>query len=248
MGMAETSEKGVIRAQALAKHYDAKVAVQDVSLALHAGEIVGLLGPNGAGKTTTFYMVVGLIPATHGRVFLDGRNVTGMPMWQRARNGVGYLPQEASIFRKLTVWENVMAVVETLDLNERERRDRTAQQLTDLGLEKLARQPAFTLSGGERRRLEIARALATNPRFLLMDEPFSGVDPISVAEVQSIIRKLKARGIGILITDHNVRETLSIVDRAYLIHQGRVLVSGTPSEIVNNPESRRHYLGESFKL
>jgi lipopolysaccharide export system ATP-binding protein len=248
MGMAETSEKGVIRAQALAKHYDAKVAVQDVSLALHAGEIVGLLGPNGAGKTTTFYMVVGLIPATHGRVFLDGRNVTGMPMWQRARNGVGYLPQEASIFRKLTVWENVMAVVETLDLNERERRDRTAQQLTDLGLEKLARQPAFTLSGGERRRLEIARALATNPRFLLMDEPFSGVDPISVAEVQSIIRKLKARGIGILITDHIVRETLSIVDRAYLIHQGRVLVSGTPSEIVNNPESRRHYLGESFKL
>jgi lipopolysaccharide export system ATP-binding protein len=246
--MAETTEKGVIRAQALAKHYDAKVAVQDVSLSLHSGEIVGLLGPNGAGKTTTFYMVVGLIPATHGRVFLDGRNVTAMPMWQRARNGVGYLPQEASIFRKLTVWENVMAVVETLDLNERERRDRTAQQLTELGLEKLARQPAFTLSGGERRRLEIARALATNPRFLLMDEPFSGVDPISVAEVQSIIRKLKARGIGILITDHNVRETLSIVDRAYLIHQGRVLVSGTPSEIVNNPESRRHYLGESFKL
>ena len=193
-------------------------------------------------------MVVGLIPATHGRVFLDGRNVTPMPMWQRARNGIGYLPQEASVFRKLTVWENVMGVVETLDLNERERRDRTAQQLTELGLEKLARQPAFTLSGGERRRLEIARALATHPRFLLMDEPFSGVDPISVAEVQSIIRKLKDRGIGILITDHNVRETLSIVDRAYLIHQGRVLVSGTPSEIVNNPESRRHYLGESFKL
>jgi lipopolysaccharide export system ATP-binding protein len=246
--MAATSEKGVIRAQALAKHYDAKVAVQDVSLTLQAGEIVGLLGPNGAGKTTTFYMVVGLIPATHGRVFLDGRNVTAMPMWQRARNGVGYLPQEASVFRKLTVWENVMAVVETLDLNERERRDRTAEQLTELGLEKLARQPAFTLSGGERRRLEIARALATSPRFLLMDEPFSGVDPISVAEVQAIIRKLKDRGIGILITDHNVRETLSIVDRAYLIHQGRVLVSGTPSEIVNNPESRRHYLGESFKL
>jgi lipopolysaccharide export system ATP-binding protein len=246
--MAATSEKGVIRAQALAKHYDAKVAVQDVSLTLQAGEIVGLLGPNGAGKTTTFYMVVGLIPATHGRVFLDGRNVTAMPMWQRARNGVGYLPQEASVFRKLTVWENVMAVVETLDLNERERRDRTAQQLTELGLEKLARQPAFTLSGGERRRLEIARALATSPRFLLMDEPFSGVDPISVAEVQAIIRKLKDRGIGILITDHNVRETLSIVDRAYLIHQGRVLVSGTPSEIVNNPESRRHYLGENFKL
>jgi lipopolysaccharide export system ATP-binding protein len=246
--MAEMSEKGVIRAQALAKHYDAKVAVQDVSLSLQAGEIVGLLGPNGAGKTTTFYMVVGLIPASHGRVYLDGRNVTGMPMWQRARQGVGYLPQEASIFRKLTVWENVMAVVETLDLNARERRDRAAEQLAELGLEKLARQAAFTLSGGERRRLEIARALATRPRFLLMDEPFSGVDPISVADVQSIIRKLRDRGIGILITDHNVRETLSIVDRAYLIHQGRVLVSGTPSEIVNNPESRRHYLGDGFKL
>ena len=193
-------------------------------------------------------MVVGLIPSTHGRVFLDGQNITDEPMWRRARAGVGYLPQEASVFRKLTVWENVMAVVETLDLNERERKERTAEQLTELGLEKLARQPAFTLSGGERRRLEIARALATRPRFLLMDEPFSGVDPISVAEVQSIIRKLKARGIGILITDHNVRETLSIVDRAYLIHQGRVLVSGTPAEIVDNPESRRHYLGEGFKL
>jgi len=246
--MAASSDKGVIRAQALAKHYDAKVAVQDVSLTLQAGEIVGLLGPNGAGKTTTFYMVVGLIPATHGRVFLDGQNITGAPMWRRARAGVGYLPQEASVFRKLTVWENVMAVVETLDLNERERKERTAEQLAELGLEKLARQPAFTLSGGERRRLEIARALATRPRFLLMDEPFSGVDPISVAEVQAIIRKLKGRGIGILITDHNVRETLTIVDRAYLIHQGRVLVSGTPAEIVDNPESRRHYLGEGFKL
>ncbi|MEI7650480.1 MAG: LPS export ABC transporter ATP-binding protein [Verrucomicrobiota bacterium] len=248
MSMADTSEKGIVRVEALAKHYDAKVAVQDVSLTLKAGEIVGLLGPNGAGKTTTFYMVVGLVPATSGRVFLDGRNVTRMPMWQRAKSGLGYLPQEASIFRKLTVWENVMAVVETLNLSEQERKNRTAQQLTDLGLEKLARQPAFTLSGGERRRLEIARALATGPRFLLMDEPFSGVDPISVAEVQAIIRRLKARGIGVLITDHNVRETLSIVDRAYLIHQGRVLVSGTPEDIVNNPESRRHYLGEGFKL
>jgi lipopolysaccharide export system ATP-binding protein len=246
--MAETSEQGFIRAQALAKHYDAKVAVQDVSLMLKGGEIVGLLGPNGAGKTTTFYMVVGLVPATHGRVFLDGRNITAMPMWRRARQGVGYLPQEASVFRKLTVWENVMAVVETLGLTAREGRDRAAQQLEELGLEKLVRQPAFTLSGGERRRLEIARALATKPRFLLMDEPFSGVDPISVAEVQSIVRRLKNRGIGVLITDHNVRETLAIVDRAYLIHQGRVLVSGTPSEIVNNPESRRHYLGDGFRL
>ena len=246
--MAETTEKGVIRAQALAKHYDAKVAVQDVSLSLQAGEIVGLLGPNGAGKTTTFYMIVGLIPSTHGRVFVDGSNVTAMPMWQRARNGVGYLPQEASIFRKLTVWENVMAVVETLDLNESERRDRTAQQLTELGLEKLARQPAFTLSGGERRRLEIARALATHPRFLLMDEPFSGVDPISVAEVQSIIRKLKDRGIGILITDHNVRETLATVDRAYIINAGKIFRSGPPEDLGRDPEVKRVYLGEGFQF
>ena len=246
--MADKSEQGLVRVEALAKHYGPKVAVFDVSLRLRAGEIVGLLGPNGAGKTTTFYMVVGLVPETSGRVYMDGREVTKMPMWQRAKGGLGYLPQEASIFRKLTVWENVMAVVETLDLSPEERRERTRQQLADLGLERLARQPAFTLSGGERRRLEIARALATGPRFLLMDEPFSGVDPISVAEVQAIIRKLKQRGIGILITDHNVRETLSIVDRAYLIHQGRVLVSGTPMEIVNNPESRRHYLGEGFKL
>jgi lipopolysaccharide export system ATP-binding protein len=246
--MAVTGEKGVIRVDALAKHYGQSVAVKKVSLELAAGEVVGLLGPNGAGKTTTFYMVVGLVPATSGKVFLDGVDLTEMPMWQRAQQGIGYLPQEASIFRKLTVWENVMAVVETLNLSPRDAQMRTAQQLADLGLERLARQPAFTLSGGERRRLEIARALATNPRFLLMDEPFSGVDPISVAEVQSIIRRLKERGIGVLITDHNVRETLSIVDRAYLIHQGQVLVSGTPGDIVNNPESRRHYLGESFKL
>ncbi|MEY3529179.1 MAG: hypothetical protein RLZ70_247 [Verrucomicrobiota bacterium] len=246
--MADTSEKGVVRVESLAKHYGPKVAVQNVSLQLKAGEIVGLLGPNGAGKTTTFYMVVGLIPATAGKVFLDGRNIADLPMWQRAQSGLGYLPQEASIFRKLSVWDNVMAVVETLGLPGREAQARTAQQLADLGLERLARQPAFTLSGGERRRLEIARALATGPRFLLMDEPFSGVDPISVAEVQSIVRRLKERGIGVLITDHNVRETLSIVDRAYLIHQGRVLVSGTPQDIVNDPESRRHYLGEGFKL
>jgi len=246
--MADTSEKGVVRVESLAKHYGPKVAVQNVSLQLKAGEIVGLLGPNGAGKTTTFYMFVGLIPATAGKVFLDGRNITELPMWQRAKAGLGYLPQEASIFRKLSVWDNVMAVVETMGLPGREAQARTAQQLADLGLERLARQPAFTLSGGERRRLEIARALATGPRFLLMDEPFSGVDPISVAEVQSIVRRLKERGIGVLITDHNVRETLSIVDRAYLIHQGRVLVSGTPQDIVNDPESRRHYLGEGFKL
>jgi lipopolysaccharide export system ATP-binding protein len=246
--MVASDDKSLVRAQVLAKHYGQAVAVKNVSLDLRAGEIVGLLGPNGAGKTTSFYMMVGLIPATSGNVFIDGVDVTAMPMWKRAKNGIGYLPQEASIFRKLSVWDNVLAVVETLNLSARESQARTAQQLTDLGLERLARQPAFTLSGGERRRLEIARALATNPRFLLMDEPFSGVDPISVAEVQSIIRRLKDKGIGVLITDHNVRETLSIVDRAYLIHQGQVLVSGTAQDIVNNPESRRYYLGESFKL
>jgi lipopolysaccharide export system ATP-binding protein len=246
--MVASNDKSLVRAQALAKHYGQAIAVKNVSLDLRAGEIVGLLGPNGAGKTTSFYMMVGLIPATSGNVFIDGVDVTAMPMWKRAKSGIGYLPQESSIFRKLSVWDNVMAVVETLNLSSREAQARTAQQLTDLGLERLARQPAYTLSGGERRRLEIARALATNPRFLLMDEPFSGVDPISVAEVQSIIRRLKDKGIGVLITDHNVRETLSIVDRAYLIHQGQVLVSGTAQDIVNNPESRRYYLGEGFKL
>ena len=246
--MVASNDKSLVRAQALAKHYGQAVAVKNVSLDLRAGEIVGLLGPNGAGKTTSFYMMVGLIPVTSGNVFIDGVDVTSMPMWKRAQNGIGYLPQESSIFRKLSVWDNVLAVVETLKLSSREAEARTAQQLTDLGLERLAQQPAFTLSGGERRRLEIARALATNPRFLLMDEPFSGVDPISVAEVQSIIRRLKNKGIGVLVTDHNVRETLSIVDRAYLIHQGQVLVSGTAQDIVNNPESRRYYLGESFKL
>ena len=246
--MVASNDKSLVRAQALAKHYGQAVAVKNVSLDLRAGEIVGLLGPNGAGKTTSFYMMVGLIPATSGNVFIDGVDVTTMPMWKRAKTGIGYLPQESSIFRKLSVWDNVMAVVETLNLTSRDAQARTAQQLTDLGLERLANQSAYTLSGGERRRLEIARALATNPRFLLMDEPFSGVDPISVAEVQSIVRRLKDKGIGVLITDHNVRETLSIVDRAYLIHQGQVLVSGTAQDIVNNPESRRYYLGEGFKL
>ena len=237
-----------LRSQNLVKQYGAKRVVNNVSVEVNQGEIVGLLGPNGAGKTTSFYMFVGLVRPDEGQVFLENTEISSWPMFKRAQHGIGYLPQEASIFRKLSVWDNVMAVVETLGLPGREAQARTAQQLADLGLERLARQPAFTLSGGERRRLEIARALATGPRFLLMDEPFSGVDPISVAEVQSIVRRLKERGIGVLITDHNVRETLSIVDRAYLIHQGRVLVSGTPQDIVNDPESRRHYLGEGFKL
>jgi len=246
--MSAAPSSGVVRVESLAKHYGRKAAVQDVSLEVSTGEVVGLLGPNGAGKTTTFYMVVGLVPATRGRVLLDGRDITGLPMWRRARAGVGYLPQEASAFRKLTARENLMAVLETLGLPAKEVRARADALLEDLGLSALAGQPAYTLSGGERRRLEIARALATGPRFLLMDEPFSGVDPISVAEVQGIVRRLKDRGIGVLITDHNVRETLAIVDRAYLIHQGRVLVSGSPRDILENPESRRHYLGDGFKL
>ena len=246
--MSAAPPSGVVRVESLAKHYGRKLAVQDVSLEVATGEVVGLLGPNGAGKTTTFYMVVGLVPATRGKVLLDGRDITSLPMWRRARAGVGYLPQEASAFRKLTARENLMAVLETLGLPAKEVRARADALLEDLGLAALAGQPAYTLSGGERRRLEIARALATGPRFLLMDEPFSGVDPISVAEVQGIVRRLKERGIGVLITDHNVRETLAIVDRAYLIHQGRVLVSGSPREILENPDSRRHYLGDGFKL
>ena len=246
--IAPAPASGEIRTESLAKVYGKREVVHDVSLSVAAGEVVGLLGANGAGKTTTFYMVVGLVPSTRGKVFLDGKDITGLPMWKRARLGVGYLPQDASIFRKLSVWDNVMAVVETLDMPARERKPYTEGLLADLDLMRLAKQPAYTLSGGERRRLEITRALATKPRFLLMDEPFSGVDPISVADVQQIVRNLKTRGIGVLITDHNVRETLSLVDRAYLIYQGRVLISGSADDIVNNPDSRRFYLGEDFRM
>ena len=239
---------GIVSTHALAKVYGKREVVHDVGLSVKSGEVVGLLGPNGAGKTTTFYMVVGLVPATRGKVMLDGNDITAMPMWKRARCGLGYLPQDASIFRKLSVWDNVMAVVETMEMPARERKDYCEAQLADLGLMRLAKQPAYTLSGGERRRLEIARALATKPRFMLLDEPFSGVDPISVAEVQKIVMELKHKGIGVLITDHNVRETLSIVDRAYLIHQGTVLVAGTSDVILNDEKSRRFYLGEGFKM
>ncbi len=239
---------GVVSTQGLAKVYGKREVVHDVSLEVRAGEVVGLLGPNGAGKTTTFYMVVGLVPATRGRVLLDGRDITHFPMWKRARCGLGYLPQDASIFRKLTVWENVMAVVETMPMRAAARKAYCEAQLEDLGLMRLARQPAYTLSGGERRRLEIARALATKPRFMLLDEPFSGVDPISVADVQKIVIELKHKGIGVLITDHNVRETLSIVDRAYLIHQGTVLVEGSSDVILNDEKARKFYLGSGFQM
>ncbi len=243
-----TLSENAIPKRGLVKEYGKRAVVNEVDIDLRAGEIVGLLGPNGAGKTTSFYMIVGLIRATKGRVYLSGRDVTHVPMYLRARMGVGYLPQEPSVFRTLTVEENLMAVAETLKADKAERRAIVGHGLEELGLSKLARQKAYTLSGGERRRLEIARALVTRPRFLLMDEPFSGVDPISVADVQNIVRQLKDKGIGVLITDHNVRETLSIVDRAYLMYNGRVLCHGTSQQLVNDPESRKLYLGESFKM
>lgn len=232
----------------LHKTYGKREVVRGVGLQVQRGEIVGLLGPNGAGKTTTFYMIVGLIEASRGTVWLDDQKLSQMPMFRRARMGVGYLPQEPSIFRKLTVYQNVQAIVERLDVPRRERHDYIMEHLHELGLESLKAQKAYTLSGGERRRLEIARALVTRPQFMLLDEPFSGVDPISVAEVQEIIRGLKAKGIGVLITDHNVRETLSITDRAYIIHEGRVLCEGDRDTLVNDPEARRHYLGGNFAM
>ena len=228
--------------------YGRRRVVKGVNMELRAGEIVGLLGPNGAGKTTSFYMIVGLVPATEGKVFLDGADITEVPMYKRARMGIGYLPQEASVFRKLTVRQNILAVAEYLPIPKGELKDFVQSMLEELNLSHLADQPAFTLSGGERRRLEITRALTARPKFLLMDEPFSGVDPISVAEVQDIIRGLKSKNIGVLITDHNVRETLSIVDRAYLIHDGKVLCEGTSDFLVNDEQSRKFYLGENFSM
>jgi lipopolysaccharide export system ATP-binding protein len=213
-----------------------------------AGEVVGLLGPNGAGKTTTFYMIVGLVPASSGRVTLDGTDLTRLRMHERARHGIGYLPQEASVFRKLTVAENILAIVETAKVPRKERAARVQQHLDELGLGPVAQQKAYTLSGGERRRLEIARALVTRPKFLLMDEPFAAIDPISVAEVQKIILQLKSRGIGVVVTDHNVRETLRIVDRAYLIHKGKVLTEGTGQFLIKDEQARKFYLGEDFNL
>ena len=219
-----------------------------VDVHVNAGEIVGLLGPNGAGKTTTFYMVVGLVPATEGKVFLNDDDLTDLPMYRRARFGIGYLPQEASVFRKMTVEQNIRAIAETMPYDKAQREACIEQHLEELGLTHLAGQKAYTLSGGERRRLEISRALVTNPKFLLMDEPFSGVDPISVNEVQKIIVQLKERGIGILITDHNVRETLAIVDRAYLLHEGSILAEGSSEFLINDPKSRELYLGENFNM
>lgn len=237
-----------IRTENLVKEYGKRRVVKGVNISLDAGEVVGLLGPNGAGKTTSFYMIVGLVPETSGKVFLDGCDITDVPMYKRARMGIGYLPQEPSIFRKLTVYENILAVAETLPIPRKELKDFVMAMLDELNLTHLSDQKAFTLSGGERRRLEITRALTARPKFLLMDEPFSGVDPISVAEVQDIIRGLKSKKIGVLITDHNVRETLSVVDRAYLIHEGKVLCEGTSDFLVNDEQSRKLYLGEKFSM
>lgn len=237
-----------IRTSGLVKTYGQRSVVAGVDIRVRAGEIVGLLGPNGAGKTTTFYMIVGLVPATEGKVFINEKDATHLRMHERARHGVGYLPQEPSTFRKLTVAENIMAIVETLGLPRRERIARVQRHLEELNLTHVAKQKAYTLSGGERRRLEIARALVTSPQFLLLDEPFAGVDPISVADVQKMVLTLKERGIGVLITDHNVRETLRIVDRAYIIRQGKVLTEGSGEFLINDPQARKYYLGEDFNM
>lgn len=241
-------QQHLLSTRSLVKRYGRREVVRGVDIEVSGGEIVGLLGPNGAGKTTSFYMMVGLVPATSGKVFLNGVNVTRQPMFRRARMGIGYLPQEPSVFRKLKVWENLACIAESLAISRGERRRRVEGLLEELGLEAVREQRAYTLSGGERRRLEIARALLTEPRFLLMDEPFSGVDPISVAEVQRIVLSLKEKGIGVLITDHNVRETLRIVDRAYLLHDGKVLAEGDSEALINDANSRRFYLGEDFAL
>jgi lipopolysaccharide export system ATP-binding protein len=232
----------------ISKTYRSRRVVDNVSVVVQQGEVVGLLGPNGAGKTTTFYLIVGLISPDSGRVLVDEKDITGLPMYQRARRGISYLPQEASVFRKLTVEENLMAILETLPLRGRERRERMERLIEQLGLDRVRKSRGYTLSGGERRRVEIARSLAIQPSFLLLDEPFSGIDPIQVLELQHIIFELKRSGIGILITDHAVRETLVVTDRAYIINDGRIFRAGSPQALERDPEVKRVYLGESFSL
>jgi lipopolysaccharide export system ATP-binding protein len=232
----------------LRKSYKSRTVVQDISLHLKSGEVVGLLGPNGAGKTTSFYMMVGLVPLDAGSIFLDGKDLSHMPIHMRARMGLSYLPQEPSIFRKLNVAENIMAVLELQDMSEKDMDDKLESLLDELHITHIRDNPAISLSGGERRRVEIARCLASDPSFILLDEPFAGIDPIAVIDIQKIIRFLTARNIGVLITDHNVRETLGICDRAYIVNQGHVFASGLPSEIVNNESVREVYLGKNFRL
>ncbi len=230
----------------LVKIYGKRKVVNNVSIKIEQGEVVGILGPNGAGKSTTFYMILGLIKANKGKVFFDDKDITDLPMFKRAQKGIGYLAQEPSIFHKLTVEQNIMAILETLGLSKKERKRRLSEHLQELGLAKLAKQKAYTLSGGERRKLEITRSLVTSPSFILMDEPFAGVDPMAVADIQDIIQKLRKKNIGILITDHNVLETLKITERAYIIFNGEILFSGTSRELVNDQKAREVYLGDRF--
>jgi lipopolysaccharide export system ATP-binding protein len=238
----------MLSTERLVKVYKKRRVVDGVSIGVEQAEIVGLLGPNGAGKTTTFYMITGMVGPKSGRIFLEDHDITNLPMYKRARLGIAYLAQESSIFRRLTVEQNIHAILETLNLSKNERRSRLDELLEELNIAHLAKSKAYTLSGGERRRVEITRALVTEPKFVLLDEPFAGVDPIAVEEIQNIVHSLKSKGIGVLITDHNVHETLSITDRAYLMYDGRVLKSGTAEFLANDPESLRLYLGEKFKL
>ena len=240
--------KGTLIARGLTKSYKGRDVVRGVTIGVRAGEAVGLLGPNGAGKTTCFYMVTGLVPVDKGTIELDGFDVTNMPMYRRARLGIGYLPQEASIFRGLSVENNIRAVLEVVEKNKAERERSLDALLEEFHISHLRKAPSIALSGGERRRLEIARALASRPNFMLLDEPFAGIDPIAVADIQQLVRHLTSRGIGVLITDHNVRETLGLIDRAYILHAGEVLTHGRAADIINNPDVRRLYLGEGFTL
>ena len=238
----------LLETNGLVKAYGGKRVVDSVDINVKRGEVVGLLGPNGAGKTTTFYMITGIIPPDEGRIIFDRQDITDMPLHMRARCGIGYLSQDPSIFRKLTVEENIMAILETLGFSPRERKRRLNELLNELKITHLAKSKAYTLSGGEKRRVEITRALVTNPLFILLDEPFSGIDPIAVAECQEIIKDLRAKGLGILLTDHNVRETLTITDRAYLMADGKTLISGTKDDLISNPKAREIYLGEKFTM
>lgn len=246
--MSLNPEQSKIEVKNLIKDFGKKRVINDLSLNIHAGEIVGLLGPNGAGKTTTFYIILGLIEVTSGDILLDDASIHDLAMYQRARLGIGYLPQDSSVFKKLTVKDNLTSIAETLSIDKKGQKEKVDSLLEDFGLVKIANQMAYTLSGGERRRLEIARSILPSPKFLLMDEPFSGVDPISISEVQKMVLKLKEKNIGILITDHNVRETLKIVDRAYLVYDGTILSEGDSDYLINDPKNRELYLGESFNI
>jgi lipopolysaccharide export system ATP-binding protein len=238
----------VLESKNLVKYYRRRAVVDDVSIIVKPGEVVGLLGPNGAGKTTTFYMIIGFIRPDHGEVFLGGRNISRLPMYRRARMGIGYLSQEASVFRKLSVEDNIMAILQFRDLSRKERKQRLEGLLQELDLTQLRKSKAYTLSGGERRRVEITRVLVNEPKFILLDEPFAGIDPIAVEDIQGIIGRLIERGLGVLITDHNVRETLSICNRAYIMCDGKILKSGSSEFLANDPEARKIYLGEKFRL